>query len=168
MWQWLLRPVSSVREGFQLFVLALAGSLGWSIFISLTLQPALAAPGGRFDPTALGWAAIPLIAVSVFIEECLRLAPLAVTVRIAPRNATAVLGAAAVTAALFGAAHVTNGLPLHYVLVCQGVVGFVMNLLYLKVGGLHGHKVRGFLFALAFHLTFDLVIIVPVLLLRGA
>jgi len=167
LWQWLLRPPRSFREGAALFALALVGCLGWSIFVSNVLSPALAAPAkGHFDPTSLGWAMIPLVTFSVFIEELLRLGPLAIVVRIAGRSETAVLAAAAITAALFGAAHVSNGLPLGFVLICQGVVGFVMNLLFLKVGGLHRRMVRGFLFSFAFHLTFDMVILLPALLLR--
>lgn len=168
MWQWLLRPVGSFAEGVKLFVLALAGCLGWSLFIGATV-PSLAVPDGRhFDPTSLGWKMVPLIAVAILVEEALRLGPLALAVRLAGRNATVVLGAVVVTAALFGAAHVSNGLPLTFVLLCQGVVGFVMNLLFLKVGGLHRRMLRGFLYAYAFHLTFDMVILIPALLLRQA
>lgn len=149
----------------KLFVIALVGSLAWSIAVSTTLRPMLQ-PGHTFDPTALGWAGVPLIAASIFLEEVIRLLPLAVVARLFGRHRGIVLGAAIVTAALFGAAHMSNGLPFWFVLTCQGVTGFVMNLLYLKVGGLHRRMLRGFLFSLAFHLTFDFVIIVPALLLR--
>lgn len=121
---------------------------------------------GTYDPTERGWIVLPIVTLLVTFEECVRLLPLALTVRFSRRNAVAVMVAAVVTAALFGAAHVSNGLPLWFVLVCQGVTGFVMNLLYLKGGGLQGQWFRGFLYALAFHVAFDYAILVPALLLR--
>lgn len=166
MWEWVSRPVRSLREGVALFATSLFLCLFWSLLVSSTLQPALRSAAGRFDPTDYGWAIVPLVAASVVVEEVVRLFPLAIIARLAPRRPVPVLGTAVVTAALFGAAHVTNGLPLGFVLLCQGVVGFVMNLLYLKVGGLHRRMLRGFLFTVAFHLAFDLVILVPALLLR--
>lgn len=167
MWQWLLRPFASLQDRILLFVAWLFATLSWSTGVSMLFGPRIIRESsGTFDPTAAGWIVIPMVTLMVTVEEIVRLLPLALTVRFSRRNPVAVMVAAVVTAALFGAAHVSNGLPLWFVLICQGVTGFAMNLLYLKGGGLQGQWFRGFLYALAFHVAFDYAILIPALLLR--
>lgn len=166
MWQWLLRPLASLQDRLLLFVAWLFATLSWSTGVSMLFGPRIISEsGGTYDPTSAGWIIIPTVTLLVTVEEIVRLLPLALTVRFSRRNPVAVMVAAVVTAALFGAAHVSNGLPLWFVLICQGVTGFAMNLLYLKGGGLQGQWFRGFLYALAFHVAFDYAILIPALLL---
>jgi Type II CAAX prenyl endopeptidase Rce1-like len=169
LWLWLLRPFASFGQRLALFVAWLFAALMWSTGMSMLFGPRIISEGaGSFDPAAKGWIVLPIIAILVTFEEMFRLLPLALTVKFSRRGKVAVLMAAVVTAALFGAAHVSNGLPLWFVLICQGVTGLVMNLLYLKGGGLQGQWFRGFAYALAFHIAFDYAIIIPALLLRDA
>lgn len=169
MWQWLLRPFTSFAERVAVFLAWLLAMLAWSTGVSMLFGPQIVREAsGVYDPTSVGWIVIPMVTLLVTGEEIVRLLPLAVVTRVSRRNAVAVMTAAVVTAALFGAAHVSNGLPLWFTLICQGVTGFAMNLLYLKGGGLHGRWFRGFLTALAFHVAFDYAILIPALLLRDA
>lgn len=169
MWQWLIRPFASFGERVAVFSAWLLAMLAWSTGMSMLFGPQIVREAGEvYDPTAAGWVIIPMVTALVTFEEIVRLLPLALTVRFSRRSPGAVMSAAVITAALFGAAHVTNGLPLWFTIICQGATGFVMNLLYLKGGGLHGRWFRGFLTALAFHVAFDYAILIPALLVQGA
>lgn len=166
MWGWLLRPLANRKERLALFSIALLSMLVWHFGLDWFFArfiPREAVSG----PMVPGWAVLPVIIGVVTIEEILRLAPLALAVRFSKGNPAASLTVASVTAALFGAAHVAVGLPLWLALLCQGVEGFTLNLLYLKGGGLQGRRTHGFLYALAFHLVFDFYLLAPTLFFGG-
>lgn len=164
MWTWLLRFTWSPGRRLILFAAAVAVMLAWATFASAVLQRILGpdAYDGVAVPSEDGSgfpSAVLVLALILAVEEVVRLAPLAIVVWLSKRRPLPVMIAAALTAAAFGAVHVSNGLPLVSALAVQGVLGFVMNLVYLKCGGLHGYKFAGFTAAFTTHFLYDIVVI---------
>lgn len=111
------------------------------------------------------------------VEEVFRLAPLWAAMQLARRsNNRKILEfttffMCTITAACFGAVHVEGlGVTLIHALVVQGVLGFLMNLLYLKTGGMSKsprNNLKAFWITYLFHLMWDWIIFTPLTIYFG-
>lgn len=95
--------------------------------------------------------------ISCFVEETLRLLPLAIVVRVSKHKGWVVL-TVLVTAFIFGLAHLDANRGLLLVLSCQAVLGLVFNLVYLKAGGLEGKWQKGFFAAWCVHTLYNWIL----------
>ncbi|MEY4723760.1 MAG: hypothetical protein RLZZ324_1273 [Candidatus Parcubacteria bacterium] len=165
----LFSPAFSFREAALLFVEALVIMLLWAQCITFVVELANGAQVAKhsmyyYAPYSLF---VPPIALQLVFEEAFRLVPLASVVwivgrfaRLRPYGDRIIGTASAVTAVAFGLMHLPNGLPLAIVLCCQTVLGFALNVIYLRTGGMHGRIVRAFWFAYAMHLSYDILLAV--------
>ena len=174
MWKWLLRPAWSPGARIALIFGSVLAMFVWAQFSTGILVEVLGqgAYKGTRDVFAPGtsWTSSPvglflMLALALLAEEAFRLTPLALVIWLARRKRPhdagedPVMLASGVTAALFGIAHLSNGLPLVHVLVVQGVLGFALNLVYMKAGGLHGRKIAGFTAAFTAHYVYDIAVL---------
>lgn len=145
---------------------ALVGDALWWIAIYTACLTAIVGPAAHCDRhirivvNAWGWMTIPAVAVWVSAEEAARLLPFAVIgVAALQRDAWRLWSCTLLTALAFGIAHVNNGLPLWWTILCQGACGLVLNIVYLRAGGLYGRPLHGFLAAWALHAIWDALLI---------
>lgn len=99
------------------------------------------------------------IALAVMVEELVRLAPVFLAHRFGG-SVVLVRVVSALTATGFGLAHMSNGLPMWFVLCFQGVSGLLLNETYLRFGGLDGSPKTGLLCSYAMHMAWDALCIV--------
>lgn len=104
-----------------------------------------------------------LFPFAALAEELMRILPIMVVMDFVakhPENSrrSSIFRACVITAILFGAAHVINGLPLWFAIANQGMSGFIYNMTFLKAGGLHDRPVRGILASSTVHFLFNMTI----------
>lgn len=140
----------------------LIGVLGWDIAYTLIVSMRIIRWLGddtKNRPSKLDAMTVPkmyfAIAMVSGIEEILRLVPLAIFIWIFPNEPIKILIAAFVLAIIFGALHASNGPSILQSILVQGVSGIIMNIVFLKCGGLTGKPYIGILSSYAIHVSFN-------------
>lgn len=97
-------------------------------------------------------------------EEVLRLIPVVLVINHvfrSPENIrrASIFRVCVITAVLFGAAHVINGIPLWFAVLNQGMGGLIFNIAFLKAGGLHDRHARGLFVSTTVHFLCNMTLL---------